>query len=110
MGSYDNYRQLAEAANEKMLAALDKLGLKGPYLSLMSKSKLLLVDQFSDIVQRPEYQQIYVIGNEIYQQVRIGQQVRIKEDVYFENEKCVSTLIWGKVSYTELYPVLGTKI
>jgi hypothetical protein len=36
----------------------------------MTKSKQLLVDQFHDIMQRPEFQQIYIMGTEVYQQVR----------------------------------------
>ncbi|KAL8574007.1 hypothetical protein ACOMHN_029454 [Nucella lapillus] len=66
--AYGKHRQLAEAANERLLEALDRLGLKEPYVALVSRSKRLIADQFHDLVQRPEFQQIYVIGTEIYQQ------------------------------------------
>ncbi|XP_076440191.1 uncharacterized protein LOC143279842 [Babylonia areolata] len=66
--SGSNYRQLADAANLKMLEALEQLGLKEAYLAVVTRTKQFVGDQFHDIVQRPEFQQIYVIGNEIYQQ------------------------------------------
>ena len=73
--SQGDYQQLAEAANLRLLMALDKLGLKESYLAMVSRSKQLIADQFHDLVQRPEVQQIYVIGNEIYQQVSFWQMI-----------------------------------
>lgn len=64
-----DYRKLAEVTNEKMMQALDRLGLKEYYVRIVVQGKQLLLDQFHDIVQRPEFQQIYVVTNEIYQQV-----------------------------------------
>ena len=67
--SHGDYKQLAEAANRRLMMALERLGLKDSYVLVVSKSKQLISDQFHDLVQRPEFQQIYVISNEIYQQV-----------------------------------------
>lgn len=61
-------QQLREVTNQKMLLALEKLGLKETYLNLVTKANQMVTDQFSDVMQRPEFQQIYVISNEIYQQ------------------------------------------
>lgn len=66
--SQGHYQQLVDAANVKMLAALDRLGLKESYITIVSKSKQLISDQFHDLMQRSEFQQIYIVGTEIYQQ------------------------------------------
>ena len=67
--SHGDYKQLADAANRKLMVALERLGLKESYLLMVTKSKQLISDQFHDLMQRPEFQQIYIITNEIYQQV-----------------------------------------
>lgn len=67
--SHGQYKQLADAAHTKLMGALDAIGVKDTYVIAVRKGKQLISDQFHDIVQRPEFQQIYVIGNEIYQQV-----------------------------------------
>lgn len=67
--SHGDYKQLAEAANLRLMMALERLGLKDSYLLVVTRSKQLISDQFHDLVQRPEFQQIYIITNEVYQQV-----------------------------------------
>ena len=52
------------------MAALERLGLRQSYRLVVARARQLVRDQLHDLVQRPEFQQIYVVGNEIYQQVR----------------------------------------